>query len=215
VLVKVHDKIIDLNDKTKLQQGIMALNRALAVKPANGDAILRASNLYLNPNFDSKRLDWVVESLAFDPNSFCSHVMFGWRALFIDKEHGAQTAAVHWKIANTITQRTTFVLAQLAIGIADLEPDKLPFAIQVVELAMTVAPTMNELGIARAHLLSKQERWFEAKQQLEDILPLVGDRITVLTKLVECCQKLGEDEQAADYQLQLERLTKPYSANAQ
>jgi tetratricopeptide (TPR) repeat protein len=206
VLVNWYDKVIDLNDKASLQQAIKSLNWALAVSPSNGDAIRRASELYLDPNFDSKRLDWVVETFDTDPNAYCSHLLIGWRALVADKENGVATARIHWTIANTSSEIAMRILARMAVGIGQLEPAKSEFALQVIDLAMSVSPENLELALGRGFVLAGQERWSEARQQLEAILPLTSDRRITLEKLILCCEKMGDSSAAADFQLQLSRL---------
>ncbi len=209
VMVAWFDQIFDLADKIKLQRAILALNWAMSANPANGEAIKRSSQLFLDPNFDSKRLAWVVETLDADPNSYCSHLLIGWRALFIDKETGVATARNHWTIATTSSPRASAVLANLAVGIAELETDKIPFALQVVELALSVEPSNALLGFSRGLILIKRESWFEAMQQFEEVLPVVEDRPTILKKLIECSEKLQDAEKQFQYETELEQITSP------
>ncbi len=207
VLVAWFDKTVDLNDKTKLQQAVLLLNWALSANPGNVEALKRASQLFLDPSFDSKRLAWVVETLDTDQSSYCSHLLIGWRALFIDKEAGIATARNHWTIAVTASPRASAVLAFLAAGISEEEADKIPFALQVVELGLSIEPSNAILGFSRGSILMKRESWFEAIQQFEEILPVIDDRTNVLKKLILCSEKLNDEDKQFQYETELQTLT--------
>lgn len=209
VLVSWHDKLMSFTDKARLQQAVRVLNWALHVSPGNSEALLRASELYLNPSLDSTRIDWIMETLASDENAYCTHLMIGWRSLFIDKEAGVSAARVHWQVAATSSKMFPIVLSQLSAGIATLEPEKRPFVLEALELAMSVAPDKPAIGETRGFVLMKAERWFEARQQLEEVLPTSERQYLVLTSLVKCCEMLDDKVKREIYRAELERLPRP------
>lgn len=206
VLVGWYDEIKTFTDKAQFQQSIRTLNAALILFMGNSDAIQRASDLYLDPNLDSKRMDWVMETLALDDNAFCTHMMIGWRALFIDKENGVETARTHWQIAKTSTDMFVTVLAQLTSTIAASEPDKVPLALQAIDLALSIEPANVDLAEARGLILMSGERWFEARQQMDEILTKTPRTHLILNNLIKCCEKLGDEIGLQEYKAKLELL---------
>lgn len=208
ILLGWHDKVMSFTDKTQLQQAVVALNAALNFLVTNPEAIHRASTLYLDPNLDSKRIEWVMETLSNDENAYCTHLLIGWRALFIDKENGINAARVHWQIAQS-SPAFGPMLAQLATGASAYEPAKVSFALQAIDLGLSIAPTSPELNEARAYVLLIGERWFEARQQLEEILPTTNRPVQILNRLIECCEKLDDQVKVEEYRAVLENLARP------
>ena len=90
-----------------------------------------------------------------------------------------------------------------------MEPDKVAFTLQAVELVQSIAPTQVETGEARGLILMKSKRWFEAQQQFEEILSRTEKRVMVLTKLIECSETLGDKIKQEVYRAQLATISRP------
>lgn len=177
------------------------VSRAIQLDPNHGRAYGQLLRIFESDSSPEKRqaiIDMLQQRVVRGESIALAHFALG-TAKWLDGK--ASEAIWHTQRALELDGNLTDVVNNFAWLIAHNDPPDLNRALQLIDTALTKRPADYRYRDTRGTILMKLERWDNALNEFESILPQVppGERPVIHEKLAEIYKALGRDEIARQH----------------
>ena len=202
---------IKSEDGPSLIRQLNLLNQALELNPGNAAVLQAIASIAGKPGkpgaIANKTLKDVLSTGQAPP---LVHFVIAMNAAAKDD---FDTAKMHLELAHAASPKMPIVLNNLAYVIASEKEPDFQRAMQLVDQAIELDPSVGDFYDTRGSILTKLGKWKDAISDLERALKMIPGRAAIHRKLAACYEAVGDPELAALHRTRAEK--KERAANSE
>lgn len=209
----------DMSNRMEYSRRLAALSRSLVYDPTNAapyemllDYISDPDRLNEDPeSIDFSKADeiWLKDAVVSTMTPGPVHAMLGIREI---SRGNVRSGEKHWRMAAQHSKDIQIVINNLIDVAVNKRPDEFANLLDMITLGIELFPDHPVFYQTRGVYHLKQGRLQEAVADLEYAREKLPNSMTVNTYLVDCYEKLGDSEKAAEQQLLVEEKLNKLSA---